>query len=54
MEILSTSFQDFKFLHLGWDANNGAHRCAREVLGVLLHVRYDVIPGFFTDLIQSL
>jgi hypothetical protein len=50
MKMVSSSFQDFKFLHVCRDANNSAHRCAREALGVLVSVRYDVIPGFLVQL----
>jgi hypothetical protein len=49
MKMVRASFQDFKFLHVGRDANNAAHRCARAALGVLVHVCYDVIPGVLTD-----
>jgi hypothetical protein len=53
MKMVSASFQDYKFLHVGRDANNAAHRSAREALGILVPVRYDVIPGLLTDAVQS-
>ena len=53
LKELSSSFQEVKLLFLGRDANKAAHLCAKEALSVLDFVRFDVIPGFLTDVIQS-
>jgi hypothetical protein len=39
MKRLCSNFQEFKLLFIGCDANGAAHRCARQVLGVLVHAR---------------
>ena len=36
MKDLCSSFQDFKLLFIGRDANGAAHVCAREALGALV------------------
>jgi hypothetical protein len=39
MKNLCLSFQDFKFLLIGREANGAAYRCAKEALGDLVHTR---------------
>jgi ribonuclease HI len=53
MKGLCSSFQEVKLLFLGRDANKAAHMCAKEALSVVDFVRFDVIPGFLADVIQS-
>lgn len=53
MQMMCKNFQEVKLLHVGRDANNAAHKCAKEALSVVNFIRFDVIPGFLTDLIQS-
>lgn len=53
MKEFCSNFQEVKLLFLGRDANKVAHRCAKEALSVLDFVRFDVIPGFLTDVVQS-
>jgi hypothetical protein len=50
---LFSSFQEVELLFLGRDANKVAHPCAKEALSVVDFVRFDVIPGYLADVIQS-
>jgi hypothetical protein len=53
MKFLCNSFQEVKLLRIGREGNKVAHCCAREALSLVNHVRFDVILGFPTDVIQS-
>ena len=53
MKKLCASFQEVKLLFISRNANKVAHRCAKEALPVLDSFRFDVIPGFLADIIQS-
>jgi hypothetical protein len=54
MQDMCKSFQEVKLLYIGQrDANNAARRCEKEAFILVNFIRFDVIPGFLTDVVQS-
>lgn len=53
LKMISQSFQVFKLLYIGREANSAAHVCAREALSIDSPRCFDIIPGFLSDTLRS-